>query len=75
MKKIAKSWRLDSVSAARLEELSKCTKTSQTTIIEELISACHRELCDDFKGENEKAFPRFCEAMRYRLEIAREGEE
>ena len=75
--KIAKGYRLDSLASARLEDLAKKARISQTQLIEELISACFCEACDGYEYDEDytrnKGFKRFLAAMNYRVSMT--GEE
>ena len=66
---INKSFRLDSVAAARLEELAKTAKMSQTALLEELITLCYSEAMNGYQIREEMkgtGFGKFIEAMNYR---------
>jgi hypothetical protein len=43
MGKTAKSWRMESLAAKRLEQMARELKTTQTTLLHDLIYACFEE--------------------------------
>jgi len=74
---INKSFRLDTIAAARLEEMAKNARISQTKLLEDLINACFDEWCEGYQNKNEdapnnKGFDRLITSMRFRVDEYKE---
>lgn len=74
----SKNFRLDEVSAARLDEMSKEIHLSQADILNMLIDSCFDFLCSCIVGDeipSVKGFGRLEENIKYRLKTISGGGE